>query len=93
MLGDLQENKGVIAIATTPFDEKNHIDYESVESLADYYLESGVSGVTILGVMGEAQKLNIEEQKSLIKKYTDKLKNKVPVIVGVSNPGLSLIHI
>ena len=93
MLGDLQENKGVIAIATTPFDEKNNIDYESVESLADYYLESGVSGVTILGVMGEAQKLNIEEQKSLIKKYSDKLKNKVPVIVGVSNPGIDNLEL
>ena len=93
MLGDLKENKGVIAIATTPFDENNHIDYESVESLADYYLESGVSGVTILGVMGEAHKLNIEEQKSLIKKYNEKLKNKVPVIVGVSNPGIDNLEL
>ena len=42
---DLQENKGVIAIATTPFDDKNHIDYDSVDRLPDYYLESGVSGV------------------------------------------------
>ena len=93
MLGDLKENKGVIAIATTPFDENNYIDYESVESLADYYLESGVSGVTILGVMGEAHKLNIEEQKSLIKKYSEKLKNKVPVIVGVSNPGIDNLEL
>ena len=93
MLGDLKENKGVIAIATTPFDENNHIDYESVESLADYYLESGVSGVTILGVMGEAHKLNIEEQKTLIKKYSDKLKDKVPVIVGVSNPGIDNLEL
>ena len=93
MLGDLKENKGVIAIATTPFDENNHIDYESVESLADYYLESGVSGVTILGVMGEAHKLNIDEQKTLIKKYNDKLKDKVPVIVGVSNPGIDNLEL
>ena len=93
MLGDLKENKGVIAIATTPFDENNYIDYDSVESLADYYLESGVSGVTILGVMGEAHKLNIEEQKSLIKKYSEKLKNKVQVIVGVSNPGIDNLEL
>ena len=93
MLGDLKENKGVIAIATTPFDENNYIDYDSVESLANYYLESGVSGVTILGVMGEAHKLNIEEQKSLIKKYSEKLKNKVPVIVGVSNPGIDNLEL
>ena len=93
MLGDLQENKGVIAIATTPFDDKNHIDYDSVDRLADYYLESGVSGVTILGVMGESHKLNIEEQKSLIKRYNEKLKNQVPVIVGVSNPGIDNIEL
>ena len=56
MLKTLKDEKGVIAIATTPFDEKNQIDFNSVDTLADYYLESGVSGVTILGVIGEAHK-------------------------------------
>ena len=93
MLKALKDEKGVIAIATTPFDEKNQIDFNSVDTLADYYLESGVSGVTILGVMGESHKLNIDEQKSLIEHYIKRLQDKVPVIVGVSNPGLDNLEL
>ena len=93
MIKKFKEMKGVIAIATTPFNNENTIDFESVDSLSEYYLESKVSGVTILGVMGEAHKLNIEEQKSLIKRYIGKLINSVPVIVGVSNPGLDNLEL
>ena len=93
MTKKFEDMKGVIAIATTPFNNENTIDYESVDSLSEYYLESKVSGVTILGVMGEAHKLNIEEQKLLIKRYIKKLFNSVPVIVGVSNPGLDNLEL
>ena len=93
MFKNLKNQKGVIAIATTPFDDTGQIDFNSVDKLADYYLESGVSGVTILGVMGEAHKLNIDEQKSLVVHYIDRLKDKVPVIVGVSNPGLDNLEL
>jgi len=88
MTFELSKAKGVYAIATTPFKENYEIDFNSVDKLADYYLDSGVTGVTILGVMGEAPKLNLEEQKSLINHYIKRLRDKVPVIVGVSNPGL-----
>ena len=93
MTKKFKDMKGVIAIATTPFNNENTIDYESVDSLSQYYLDSKVSGVTILGVMGEAHKLNIEEQKLLIKRYIKKLFNSVPVIVGVSNPGLDNLEL
>jgi len=93
MTKKFRDMKGVIAIATTPFNNENTIDFESVDSLSEYYLESKVSGVTILGVMGEAHKLNIEEQKLLIKRYIGKLINSVPVIVGVSNPGLDNLEL
>jgi 4-hydroxy-tetrahydrodipicolinate synthase len=93
MTKKFKDMKGVIAIATTPFNNENTIDYESVDSLAQYYLDCKVSGVTILGVMGEAHKLNIEEQKLLIKRYIKKLINNVPVIVGVSNPGLDNLEL
>ena len=93
MTKEFKDLKGVIAIATTPFNNENLIDFESVDRLSNYYIESKVSGVTILGVMGEAHKLNIEEQKSLIKRYVNNLINSVPVIVGVSNAGLDNLEL
>jgi len=33
MIKKLKEMKGVIAIATTPFNNENTVDYESVDSL------------------------------------------------------------
>ena len=93
MTKEFKDMKGVIAIATTPFNNKNLIDFESVDRLSNYYIESKVSGVTILGVMGEAHKLNIEEQKTLIKRYVNNLINTVPVIVGVSNAGLDNLEL
>ena len=93
MTKKFRDMKGVIAIATTPFDNENLIDFESVDRLSDYYIKSKVAGVTILGVMGEAHKLNIEEQKSLIKRYINNLINSVPVIVGVSNAGLDNLEL
>ena len=82
----------MLYIATTPFNNENLIDFESVDRLSNYYI-SKVSGVTILGVMGEAHKLNIEEQKTLIKRYVNNLINNVPVIVGVSNAGLDNLEL
>jgi 4-hydroxy-tetrahydrodipicolinate synthase len=53
--------KGVYVIATTPFSEDGAVDHDSIERLTRFYLESGVSGMTILGVMGEATKITQAE--------------------------------
>jgi 4-hydroxy-tetrahydrodipicolinate synthase len=58
-----------------------------VETLIEFYLECGVSGVTILGMMGEAQKLSEEESAELTRRYLRQVNGRVPVIVGVSNAG------
>ena len=80
--------QGVYAIATTPFLDNGDIDFNSVDKLSEYYLESGSKGITILGVMGEAPKMNLEEQKYLVQRYVKNLRDKIPIIIGVSNPGL-----
>ena len=40
MTKEFKDMKGVIAIATTPFNNENLIDFESVDRLSNYYIES-----------------------------------------------------
>ena len=79
---------GVYVIAATPFTETGQVDMNSVDSLVDFYLEEKVHGMTVLGVMGEAPKLTDSEQIALLKRYLARVDERVPVVVGVSNPGI-----
>ena len=53
--------KGVYAISATPFTDAGDIDWTSVDSLIEFYMQCGVQGLTMLGMMGEAQKLSGDE--------------------------------
>ena len=80
-------SRGVYAIATTPFLEDGSIDFASIDRLTDFYEQSGCTGITILGIMGEAPKLEPEESRAIVKRVVSRAK--VPVIVGVSAPGFA----
>ena len=57
--------RGVYAISATPFTDAGDIDWPSVDSLVEFYLQCGVLGLTVLGMMGEAQKLGDQEAAEL----------------------------
>lgn len=82
-----QAAKGVFAIAATPFLPDGAIDTESLDRLTDFYLEAGATGLTILGIMGEAPKLDASEALDLASRIIRRAN--VPVIVGVSAPGFA----
>jgi 4-hydroxy-tetrahydrodipicolinate synthase len=79
--------KGMYAIAATPFTDAGDIDWASVDSLVEFYLQCRVDGLTILGVMGEAQKLSETESAAVTRRFLSQVNGRLPVIVGVSNPG------
>lgn len=81
------EAKGVYVIAATPFDEDGRVDEESIDTLVEFYLGCGVSGITILGVMGEFQKLSQAESMTVARRFIRAVAGRVPIIVGVTNPG------
>lgn len=81
--------KGVYVIAVTPFEENGALDLPSTDRMVDFYLEKGASGLTILGMMGEAQKLTAEESRTFVRRVLARVDGRVPVVVGVSAPGFA----
>lgn len=81
-------SSGVFVIAATPFSEDGRLDLESTDSLIDFYLDAGADGLTILGIMGEAQKLSADEAREFTVRVLSRVAGRIPVIVGVSAPGL-----
>lgn len=79
--------KGVYIISATPFLDNGDIDFDSTDRLTDFYLDCGVAGVTILGVMGEAPKLSFEESVAFSDRVLKRIAGRVPVVVGVSSAG------
>jgi 4-hydroxy-tetrahydrodipicolinate synthase len=75
---------GVCTITLTPFTEEGDVDLESIDSLAGLYLDSGVDGLTILGIMGEAHKLSDTERSMVMERYIEAAGERVPVVVGCS---------
>jgi 4-hydroxy-tetrahydrodipicolinate synthase len=79
--------RGVYPIAATPFTESGDIDWPSMEPMIEFYLGCKVQGLTILGLMGEAQKLSDSEAAELTRVALRLVAGRVPVVVGVSSPG------
>ena len=83
--------KGVFVIAVTPFHPDGRIDMESCDRMVDFYLETGATGLTVLGMMGEAPKLTVDESREVVARILARVDGRVPVVVGVSAPGFAQI--
>jgi 4-hydroxy-tetrahydrodipicolinate synthase len=84
--------EGVFIICATPFAENGDIDLDSTDRLIEFYLDKGVSGMTILGMMGEAQKLSDQESSTFLRHVLGRVSGRVPVIVGVSSPDIGRLE-
>ena len=83
-----EQTKGVYIISATPFTDSGELDLDGVEQLADFYLERDVHGITILGMMGEANKLTTDEAQRFAIAMIRAVNGQVPVVVGASAAAL-----
>lgn len=82
--------QGVYPIAPTPFHEDGRIDFDSIDRLIEAYRAAGATGATVLGIMGEAPKLEPEESLAVASRFIERLG--LPVIIGVSAPGFAAMR-
>mgnify|MGYP000548428894 CR=1 FL=1 len=80
---------GVFVIAVTPFRADGAVDFQSVDRMVDFYLGVGATGLTVLGMMGEAPKLTAEESRDVVRRVLARVDGRMPVVVGVSSPGFA----
>jgi 4-hydroxy-tetrahydrodipicolinate synthase len=81
---------GVYAIAPTPFAPDGTVDWPSVDRMVAFYEQVGCTGLTILGIMGEAPKLDATESVDLVERVCRR--TRLPVVVGVSAPGFAAMR-
>src|SRR3984957_4565226 len=82
---------GVFAIAPTPFYDDGRVDEASIDRMTDFYLETGCAGITVLGIMGEAPKLDAAEAIAVVRRVIRRA-GEAPIIVGVSAPGFAAMR-
>jgi 4-hydroxy-tetrahydrodipicolinate synthase len=78
--------QGTYPILATPFSDDESLDLESFDRLIRFMAGLGVEGVTILGVLGESNRLLDREREELIKTAVNAAGD-MPVIVGTSHSG------
>jgi 4-hydroxy-tetrahydrodipicolinate synthase len=85
------DTRGVLPIAPTPFFDDGRIDTASIDRLMDFYLGCGSTGVTVLGQLGEAPKLEHNESVAVARQVIGRF-GALPVVVGVSAPGFAAMR-
>ena len=84
-----EQAKGVYVISATPFADDGALDLAGAEQLVDFYLGCGVTGMTILGVLGESNRMSEAEAISFARLVLRRVDGRVPVVVGVTNSALA----
>src|SRR4029079_4773074 len=83
---------GVIPILATPFQDDESLDLNSWQRLLEFMLGIGVDGVTVLGVLGESNRMSDEERHTLIETAVTVVGRRVPIIVGTSATGTRTVQ-
>lgn len=74
---------GITVPIVTPFQENGELDLQSLESLTEYIVNSGLHCLYPCGTTGEMLLLSVEERKQIVETVVKKTNHRIPVFVHV----------
>ena len=78
---------GIYTALVTPFTKADTFDEPAFRKLIDFQIESGISGLLVVGGAGEYVSLTPSERKRVVEIAVEHVKGRVPVVVGALSPG------
>lgn len=78
--------RGVYAALITPFDKNENIDEKAYETIINWTIGQGITGVFTVASTGESWALSVEEKVRLFHLTMAVVRRRVPVIAGVGAP-------
>ncbi len=73
---------GSITALVTPMNASGEINYDDLQKLIEYHIESGTNAIVAVGTTGESPTLNIKEHIDFVKKSVEFAKGRIPIIAG-----------
>lgn len=75
---------GLGVALVTPFTQQQDIDFKALGKLVDSQLKNGADYLVVLGTTGETPVLTLAERATTAAFVADRVKKRVPVVVGIS---------
>lgn len=76
--------KGSAVAIVTPFN-KEGVDFNKLEELIEWHIDSGTDAIVVCGTTGEASTMSEIERKETIKFTVETVNKRIPVIAGTGN--------
>ena len=78
----MQPLQGSFVALVTPMRVDGSLDYESLESLIDWHIQSGTNGIVAVGTTGESATVSVMEHLKIIEQTIEFVDGRIPVIAG-----------
>ena len=78
----MQPLQGSLVALVTPMLENGSLDFNALEALIEWQLESGTNGIVSVGTTGESATVSVPEHLEIINKTINFVDGRVPVIAG-----------